>query len=542
MRLERDTARLSHCGLVPVRDVAVDFVMSLPAGGLVAPLAGPGEMTLLPGAVPGTVHLERGGRLLGIGDAPYPIFDRDRPGVHETLFVVPDDQVEALRDLLSHAWVRGDNAEVLQPADIALAPGPVLVLGPVTMGLAPIGLDPADPDCLTLPLPGGTLTLRRVPGSRLQTGELALRPRDPAEVPAAAGTAAFHAQSPARLVLQAPSELAMPPILGSLGDRDFIYRRAAPGQAASYGRHTLAGVVVREGEKFVLPDGPLAGLIFDATGISNARDHAAALDGKLPAPFAREGGCVFLDRSLLDTAPTLPGPHAVMPGGAARDDGTWLTAAMVPLCLMAPLLPAGITLLLPRQDDAEVLDAFGFGALNRRVMTGQICRVEEIYWPATGTIDVLPASAFAAARDRAMAGRPAPGPARRIFIKRRGTRAVANQAAMDDVLGKHHFETILLDDLTLTRRIELFRQAEMVVATHGAGMENMLFCAAGTKVLELSPECQYRPFLNQLCGKLGLSHALLPCATDDGGFDGGLTVPPYRLGLMLHMLSVRQAA
>jgi capsular polysaccharide biosynthesis protein len=181
--------------------------------------------------------------------------------------------------------------------------------------------------------------------------------------------------------------------------------------------------------------------------------------------------------------------------------------------------------------------------MKRVEMPGQICRVEEVYWPDRCTINQLPASALLAARDRALARRPAQaGPRTRIYVKRNGTRGIVNDAAIDGVLDKHQFVPVMMEDLTVTQQIDLFSQADMVVATHGAALANLIFCPPGTRVLELSPDCEYRPFFNEICGKLGLAHAIMPCPTDDGGFNGRLTVPPNRLGLLLSVLAARRAA
>jgi len=70
----------------------------------------------------------------------------------------------------------------------------------------------------------------------------------------------------------------------------------------------------------------------------------------------------------------------------------------------------------------------------------------------------------------------------------------------------------------------------------------VMFCPPGTKVLELSPEYEYRPFFNEICAKLGLHHAVLPCPTTDASFHGRLIVDGRRLNLLLNMLMNRRAA
>lgn len=63
-----------------------------------------------------------------------------------------------------------------------------------------------------------------------------------------------------------------------------------------------------------------------------------------------------------------------------------------------------------------------------------------------------------------------------------------------------------------------------------------------TKVLELSPEWEYRPCFNEICSKLGPDHATLPYTTEDATFDGRLTVDRSRLRALFKMLQHRLAS
>jgi hypothetical protein len=68
------------------------------------------------------------------------------------------------------------------------------------------------------------------------------------------------------------------------------------------------------------------------------------------------------------------------------------------------------------------------------------------------------------------------------------------------------------------------------------------FCLPGTKVLELPPECEYRPCFNEICSNLGLDPATLLYATEDGTFDGRITVDRSRLRALFKMLQHRLAS
>jgi hypothetical protein len=553
LRLERETNRLTHARLVPRRDIATDFVMELPTEGLNGPLLGPDGLTLHPGEVPGTVHLRRLGKYLRISAEPYPDFTADTAGPWETLWLVTQDDVDRLRDLLTHSWVQAGSGTTLHPGDFAMLGGPLLRLGAQTLDLATTrpSADPGTPHRLSFP----AITLDRVPGSHAPPREIPIIRQPPDRTPEVPTEAAFHATCPARYTLPAPPELAHPPILGSLADRDFVYRRAWRGLRQASGRIHLQSQVVRARDTYVLLARGAEGMILDEAGVFNEPDYIGGLAAAAPPWLSHEAGRRFLDHALLARAPVLRGPHAVFYNGGYHNYYHWLIDSLLPLTLMAPLLPAGTTLLLPgtlaqfrdkpigRLDYIEALTAFGFGDMPRAEIPGEICQVEELYWPDRCTIAEIPACVLQAARDRATAQLPPPaGPRQRLFIHRIGTRAIANARHIERLIDRLGFTPVLMEDFTATEQIALFRQAEMVVGTHGAALANLLFCPPGTPVIELSPDCEYRPFFNEMAAKLGLTHAVLPCPTDDGSFNGRLTVEPARLGGLIRMLQLRRAA
>lgn len=78
---------------------------------------------------------------------------------------------------------------------------------------------------------------------------------------------------------------------------------------------------------------------------------------------------------------------------------------------------------------------------------------------------------------------------RRLFVGR--GEAVTRQMIDEDVIAsalerEFGFEYITTSGMSLDDEIELFGQASAVVAPYGAALTNILFCAPGTKVLELT--------------------------------------------------------
>lgn len=73
---------------------------------------------------------------------------------------------------------------------------------------------------------------------------------------------------------------------------------------------------------------------------------------------------------------------------------------------------------------------------------------------------------------------PAPRPSgRRIFLNRgpRRGRQLLNFSDLRNVLADFDFEIVDTDDMSLAQQMELFSQARLVVANHGAGLANLLF-------------------------------------------------------------------
>ena len=74
---------------------------------------------------------------------------------------------------------------------------------------------------------------------------------------------------------------------------------------------------------------------------------------------------------------------------------------------------------------------------------------------------------------------------RRIYFRRHGKRGLVNQTAVDDELLSHGFEAV--EPAGQTNLHLQLADVSHVVGIHGAALTNLVFCRAGTKVLELLP-------------------------------------------------------
>lgn len=104
---------------------------------------------------------------------------------------------------------------------------------------------------------------------------------------------------------------------------------------------------------------------------------------------------------------------------------------------------------------------------------------------------------------------PAPpdGPARRLYVQRKATRRVLNEAQLLPLLEGHGFE--LYDPAEHADSPADFAAASVVVGVHGAGLAGVAFCRPGTCVLELIPEDHVMPYWYTLSEAGGLRYGYL---------------------------------
>jgi capsular polysaccharide biosynthesis protein len=93
----------------------------------------------------------------------------------------------------------------------------------------------------------------------------------------------------------------------------------------------------------------------------------------------------------------------------------------------------------------------------------------------------------------------------RIYVTRRNAavgRRILNEADLVRALERRGFVPVALETLSLDQQIELFFDAEAVVAPHGAGLTNLLWGDA-LEVLELHPASSMFPHYYFLCASMG---------------------------------------
>lgn len=106
---------------------------------------------------------------------------------------------------------------------------------------------------------------------------------------------------------------------------------------------------------------------------------------------------------------------------------------------------------------------------------------------------------------------PGRAPWRRVFVSR--SRASIRRLVNEDVLAPRlkdaGFEIVCMEDLDFKGQIELMGETKVLLAPHGAGLTNMMFCQAGAHVVEIADPAYPNPNFYALASAMGLSYWLV---------------------------------
>jgi len=108
------------------------------------------------------------------------------------------------------------------------------------------------------------------------------------------------------------------------------------------------------------------------------------------------------------------------------------------------------------------------------------------------------------------------GAQRLLYLSRADAprRHISNDGEVAQTLSPMGFEYFLASKNSFREQVEAFAHARIVVAAHGAGMANIIFCQPGTLIIEFYPHIPgaeagisfYYPGLSNVCGHI---HAVL---------------------------------
>jgi len=551
VRTARGGGARVHAPLWPLRDCGDDFEIDAPWDRTDGRHILPGDPpTVLQSAPAGRgLHIAQDNKYLSVQpDRGEVGFVRDTPRPTEIFLPLTAAEIGRLRDIIGHGWQIVETGATVAPGEVTVLDAFVLALGRERISLqagVPM-LDVSGQILMMTAVNGNSLNARRG-AARPPRDEMALLPHAPGP-PEVADAAAFAHAAQGSLTLRGKTEYGFLPLTARLSHQGWMHRRTWRAEGPTLGPYHAKTRVVRERDKYVMLTAGQEGVVFDEAGVTNEGGYLLNQWVNHCGMMMREGDRLFLDRAVLAAAPRLAGCHAIFANGNLSNYYHWVIDALLPLFIMRDFLPPGTRLLIPSRiadlrrvhgivDHMQALREWGFGDIDSVEMPPPVCRVEEVVWvDQTSSVNILAESLVAArAHVWSRVGRGGGG-GRRIYVRRHGSRALRNGAEVESVLAEFGFETSEMEAFSPRAQIEMFRDAAYVVAVHGAALGNIMFCAPGTRVLEISPDAEYRSCYAELSDKLGLVHAMLPCAALDNDFFGGINVDVSDLRALLTQL------
>lgn len=215
--------------------------------------------------------------------------------------------------------------------------------------------------------------------------------------------------------------------------------------------------------------------------------------GPLPPPPA-EGGRLASLRNLRATPP-VPAPHGDVFDLRRNTPSNWAhflnnhLPLVLTICDRMQIDPRKALLVLPKDTPGYILRAAEMLALDILTTDAPISgegvafdvapwsglRPLRHTWVRTALVETMLSELEAARMDLP----------RKVFLSRRNTRAPVNEDAVMDWLRPRGFVKVYPEDLSPGEQIALFRQAEQMVAVHGAGLAPLLYAQPGGRLQHL---------------------------------------------------------
>lgn len=114
----------------------------------------------------------------------------------------------------------------------------------------------------------------------------------------------------------------------------------------------------------------------------------------------------------------------------------------------------------------------------------------------------------------------------RIYISREDSavRRVVNETELIDFISKYGFISVTLSSMSFLEQVALFANARVIIAPHGAGFTNTVFCQPETKIIEIFGRDAIRNCYYVVASYCNLEYYYLICQSDNQRKD----LPPKR--------------
>lgn len=121
-------------------------------------------------------------------------------------------------------------------------------------------------------------------------------------------------------------------------------------------------------------------------------------------------------------------------------------------------------------------------------------------------------------------------PHRKVFISRLQAtrRRLVNEEEIWAFLKPQGFERVLMENLSFEAQVQLMRETAVLMAPHGAGLTNMIFCPKGAHIIEIADLSFPNPNFYALASAMGHHYWLIPAESlgDVHPLEKDLTIDP----------------
>jgi hypothetical protein len=333
------------------------------------------------------------------------------------------------------------------------------------------------------------------------------------------------------------------PIFADDADRLAFYSGCGNSSyAPQVGRLNDCVTLIRRSDQFVSMSRSSQGSIFDRSGVWRAMEY---LHGSPPgaAPWiSTETDAVSIAEQSLAAAPYYEGSYFIFYNGNLANYYHWLAEGLMCLDVLSQALghSSNIKILLPKSIDSDVrfdhrdwIRAVDLGGREIEEVAADFIKVREAIWVDSDQIQGMPAHHVKDFQRRIAtlyACSRGPRDNRLLIARKVRTRKFHNLEQLEAFLSCYGFKTVYLEEMSSVDQILLFQSAEFIIAGHGAGLANLLFCQPGTKVIELMPSGGFRSYFWFIAQKLDLVYGLQFCAN---GYDDDIIVDIDKLRTLI---------
>jgi len=324
------------------------------------------------------------------------------------------------------------------------------------------------------------------------------------------------------------------PIFADHADRRAFYSGCGKGEhAPQVGRIKESIRLVRRSGQFVSASRFSEGSVFDRSGVSRAFGYLRNSPPEYAPWLLHDADSLWIREETLARAPYYEHSYLIFYNGNLHNYYHWMAEGLLCLDVLTRALGprSGLRIALPksvdvaaRLDHRESLQALGFGEHDIVEVAEGLIQVREAIWVDSDLVQYMPTSHLKDFQRRiaSLYGNLRGPRNRRLLVARSTpTRKIHNLEQVQAFLSRYDFETVYLEGMSTRDQILLFQSAEFIIGPHGAGLANLLFCEPGTKVIELSPIAEFRPFFWMISQKLDLVHGLQFCPiVPNGEFQG----------------------